>query len=100
MLSEIYSRLNISLVRSVARAIMGRDAVQGFAWDIRTPAFSIDTLYFGWIATAHTPLIESLVSLSSVQLSPEPLQVESGSDQAMTSPRHQLSDLFTGSNAL
>eukprot|EP00731_Ephydatia_muelleri_P013116 Em0007g426a len=29
MLSEIYSRLNMSLVRSVARAIMGREAVQG-----------------------------------------------------------------------
>ena len=27
--SEIYSRLNMSLVRSVARAIMGREAVQG-----------------------------------------------------------------------
>ncbi|KAL5483977.1 hypothetical protein EMCRGX_G020399 [Ephydatia muelleri] len=31
MLSEIYSRLNMSLVRSVARAIMGREAVQGRA---------------------------------------------------------------------
>ena len=29
MLSEIYSRLNMSLVRSVARAIIGREAVQG-----------------------------------------------------------------------
>eukprot|EP00731_Ephydatia_muelleri_P023351 Em0015g934a len=29
MLSEIYSRLNMSLVRSVARAIMGREAAQG-----------------------------------------------------------------------
>ncbi|KAL5500176.1 hypothetical protein EMCRGX_G011690 [Ephydatia muelleri] len=29
MLSEIYSRLKMSLVRSVARAIMGREAVQG-----------------------------------------------------------------------
>ena len=29
ILSEIYSRLNMSLVRSVARAIMGREAVQG-----------------------------------------------------------------------
>ena len=29
MLSELYSRLNMSLVRSVARAIMGREAVQG-----------------------------------------------------------------------
>ena len=29
MLYEIYGRLNMSLVRSVARAIMGREAVQG-----------------------------------------------------------------------
>ncbi|KAL5505319.1 hypothetical protein EMCRGX_G006733 [Ephydatia muelleri] len=29
MLSEIYSRLNMSLARSVARAIMGKEAVQG-----------------------------------------------------------------------
>ena len=39
------------------------------------------------IATAHTSLIEPFVPLSSVQLSPEPLQVESGSDRAMTSPQ-------------
>ena len=29
MLAEIYGRLNMSLVRSVARAIMGREIVQG-----------------------------------------------------------------------
>ena len=29
VLNEIYDRLNMSLVRSVARAIMGREAVQG-----------------------------------------------------------------------
>ena len=39
------------------------------------------------IATAHSPLIEPLVPLSSVQLSLEPLQVESESDRAMTSPQ-------------
>ena len=39
------------------------------------------------IATAHTSLIEPFVPLSSVQQSPEPLQVESGSDRAMTSPQ-------------
>eukprot|EP00731_Ephydatia_muelleri_P026217 Em0018g317a len=35
MLAEIYGRLNMSLVRSVARAIMEREVVQGSGWGWR-----------------------------------------------------------------
>eukprot|EP00731_Ephydatia_muelleri_P011647 Em0006g541a len=48
MLSEIYSRLNMSLVRSVARAIMGREAVQGVVSFIDADDDCLSLLYKAW----------------------------------------------------